>query len=82
MGFQALLLVPHKYLNHMTPELQAILDTYKTKNNKELSILSIQLYNDFTAIKESLLVLTTSLAEVEKVYHVVYKELENRGVIK
>jgi hypothetical protein len=66
----------------MTPELQNILDTYKTKNNKELNLIAVQLFNDFNAIKESLLILTTNLTEIEKVYKAVYGELENRNIIK
>lgn len=62
----------------MTPELQNILDTYKTKNNKELSIISVQLFNDFQAIKESMLVLFTNLTEIEKAYNAIYEELQNR----
>lgn len=62
----------------MTPELQQILDTYKTKNNRELSLITVNLYNDFTAIKDSILILTNSLAEIEKVYNPVYAELQNR----
>jgi hypothetical protein len=62
----------------MAPELQNILDTYKTKNNKELSIISVQLFNDFQAIKESMLILFTNMNEIEKVYNAVYGELQNR----
>lgn len=62
----------------MIPELQEILDTYKTKNNKELSNISIHLFNDFQAIKESMLVLFTNLTEIEKAYNAVYGELQNR----
>jgi len=62
----------------MIPELQAILDTYKTKGNKELSTIAVNLYNDFTALKESMLILTMNLAEIEKVYNSVYQELQGR----
>ena len=33
----------------MIPELQEILDTYKTQNNESLKLISTQLYNDFNA---------------------------------
>jgi hypothetical protein len=62
----------------MIPELQEILDTYKTKGNKELSTISVNLYNDFTALKEAILVLTMNLTEIEKVYTSVYQELQYR----
>jgi hypothetical protein len=62
----------------MKPELQEILDTYKTKGNKELSTIAVNLYNDFTALKESMLILTMNLAEIEKVYNSVYQELQVR----
>jgi hypothetical protein len=62
----------------MIPELQEILDTYKTKGNKELSTIAVNLYNDFTALKESMLILTMNLAEIEKVYNSVYQELQTR----
>jgi hypothetical protein len=62
----------------MIPELQEILDTYKTKGNKELSTIAVNLYNDFTALKESMLILTMNLAEIEKVYNSVYQELQVR----
>lgn len=62
----------------MTPKLQEILDTYKLKNNKELSQISLNLYNDFNAIKESVLALTVTLTEIEKVYNAVYGELQSR----
>lgn len=64
--------------NIMAPELQTILDTYKTKGNKELSTIAVNLYNDFTALKESVLILTSNLAEIEKVYAAVYQELQVR----
>ena len=66
----------------MIPELQEILDTYKTQNNESLKLISTQLYNDFNAIKESLLILTSNLTEIEKVYNAVYKELENRNIVE
>lgn len=62
----------------MIPELQEILDTYKNKGNKELSNIVVNLYNDFTALKESMLILTMNLAEIEKVYNSVYQELQGR----
>ena len=62
----------------MIPELQEILDTYKTKGNKELSTIAVNLYNDFTALKESMLILTMNIAEIEKVYNSVYQELQVR----
>jgi len=62
----------------MTPELEEILNTYKTKNNKELSTISIHLFNDFNAIKESLLILTTNMTEIKTVYEKVYAELQER----
>lgn len=61
-----------------TTQLQQILETYKTKNNKELSTITVKLYNDFTAIKSSILMLTNNLADIEKVYNAVYAELQNR----
>jgi hypothetical protein len=62
----------------MIPELQNILDTHKTKGNKELSTIAVNLYRDFTAMKEAMLVLSSNLTEVETVYNAVYKELQNR----
>jgi hypothetical protein len=62
----------------MIPELQEILDTYKTKGNKELSTIAVNLYNDFTVLKKSMLILTMNLAEIEKVYNSVYQELQVR----
>jgi hypothetical protein len=62
----------------MVPELKNILDTYKTKGNKELSTVAVHLYNDFTALKDSMLILNTNLMEIEKVYTAVYQELQHR----
>lgn len=62
----------------MIQELQNILDTHKSKSNKELSTIAVNLYNDFTAIKESMLILTSDISEIEKVYNAVYKELQER----
>lgn len=70
-----------KYHN-MTPELENILNTYKSKSNKELNFIAVQLFKDFEAIKESLVILTTNLTEIEKVYNAVYKEMENRNIVK
>jgi hypothetical protein len=62
----------------MESELQKILETYKTKSNKELSTIAVNLYKDFAALKESSLILISNLAEIEKVYNAVYAELQNR----
>lgn len=62
----------------MAPELEQILATYKTKGNKELSTIAVHLYNDFTALKESMILLTANLVEIEKVYAAVYQELQTR----
>ena len=62
----------------MIPELQEIVDNYKKRNNKELSAIAVHLYNDFNAIKESLLLLTSNMNEIEKVYKIVYSELQER----
>ena len=62
----------------MAPELDNILATYKTKGNKELSTIAVHLYNDFTALRESMLILTANLLEIEKVYGAVYQELQER----
>lgn len=62
----------------MISELQLILDKYKTKNNKELSTIAMNLFNDFTAMKEAVLVLTSDMMDVEKTYNAVYQELQSR----
>lgn len=62
----------------MAPELEEILKTYKSKSNKELSTISVHLFNDFNAIKESLLILTTNMTEVKAVYETIYAELQSR----
>lgn len=62
----------------MVSELENIRKTYKTKGNKELSTITVNLYNDFTAIKDSILVLISNLTDIEKVYDEVYQELQKR----
>ena len=62
----------------MTPELQKIFETHKTKSNKELSAIVVNLFKDFGAIKESILILNANLGDIEKVYNAVYAELQSR----
>jgi len=62
----------------MIPELQNILDTYKTKSNKDLSNISVKLFGDFNILKDSALVLAMNMSELETVYNAVYAELQNR----
>jgi hypothetical protein len=62
----------------MTPELENILKTYKSKPNKELNKIVVNLFKDFNAIKESILILNANLGEIEKVYNAVYAELQSR----
>lgn len=62
----------------MTPELQSILDTYKTKSNKELSTIAVNLFNDFQVLKDSAIILSMNMGDVEQVYKKVYAELQAR----
>jgi hypothetical protein len=58
--------------------LAKIKETYKGKSNKELSKILLNLNNDFTILKETLLELTVAIGEVEDVHDKVYAELQAR----
>lgn len=58
--------------------LEKICETYKTKSNKELSKILVNLNNDFNKMKEVILELTVAIGEIETTHDKVYKELQGR----
>ncbi len=63
-------------------KLQEILDTYKSKGNKDLAGILLNLEGDFNLLKGVLLELSETLTEVETVYDAVYQEVHTRLNIK
>ena len=59
-------------------ELKNIMETYKTKSNKDLSNTMMSLHNDFTKIKNHMLELTVVIDEISETYENVYTELQTR----
>lgn len=57
---------------------QEIYDNVDKKSNKDLAKILLGLKNDFDALKENVLKLTTTLEEVEITYDKVYGELKDR----
>lgn len=60
------------------PKLKEIYDNVDKKSNKDLAKILLGLKNDFDALKENVLKLTTTLEEVEITYDKVYGELKER----
>ena len=60
------------------PKLKEIYDNVDKKSNKDLAKTLLGLKNDFDALKENVLRLTTTLEEVEMTYDKVYGELKDR----
>lgn len=60
------------------PKLKDIYDNVDKKSNKDLAKILLGLKNDFDALKENVLKLTTTLEEVEITYDKVYSELKER----
>jgi hypothetical protein len=60
------------------PKLKEIYDNVDKKSNKDLAKILLGLKNDFDALKENVLKLTTTLEEVEITYDKVYGELKDR----
>lgn len=60
------------------PKLKEIYDNVDKKSNKDLAKILLGLKNDFDALKENVLKLTTTLEEVEITYDKVYSELKER----
>ena len=58
--------------------LEQICETYKTKSNKELSKILVNLNNDFEKMKSIMIDLSVAIGEIETTYDKVYKELQNR----
>jgi hypothetical protein len=59
-------------------KLKEIYDNVDKKSNKDLAKTLLGLKNDFDALKENVLKLTTTLEEVEMTYDKVYGELKDR----
>lgn len=59
-------------------KLKDIYENVDKKSNKDLAKTLLGLKNDFEAIKENVLKLTTTLEEVEITYDKVYGELKDR----
>jgi hypothetical protein len=59
-------------------KLKEIYDNVDKKSNKDLAKILLGLKNDFDALKENVLKLTTTLEEVEMTYDKVYGELKDR----
>jgi hypothetical protein len=60
------------------PKLKEIYDNVDKKSNKDLAKTLLGLKNDFDALKDNVLKLTTTLEEVEITYDKVYNELKER----
>lgn len=60
------------------PKLKEIYENVDKKSNKDLAKILLGLKNDFDALKENVLKLTTTLEEVEMTYDKVYVELKDR----
>lgn len=60
------------------PKLREIYENVDKKSNKDLAKILLGLKNDFDALKENVLKLTTTLEEVEMTYDKVYVELKDR----
>lgn len=60
------------------PKLKEIYENVDKKSNKDLAKTLLGLKNDFDALKENVLRLTTTLEEVEMTYDKVYNELKER----
>ncbi len=60
------------------PKLKEIYDNVDKKSNKDLAKILLGLKNDFDALKDNVLKLTTTLEEVEMTYDKVYGELKER----
>ena len=60
------------------PKLKETYDNVDKKSNKDLAKILLGLKNDFDALKENVLKLTTTLEEVEITYDKVYSELKER----
>jgi hypothetical protein len=60
------------------PKLKEIYENVDKKSNKDLAKILLGLKNDFDALKENVLKLTTTLEEVETTYDKVYNELKDR----
>jgi hypothetical protein len=58
--------------------LKDILESYKTKSNKELSNIAVGLHTDFTALKNHMLELTQTIEEISEVYEKIMIELQSR----
>lgn len=58
--------------------LKEIYENVDKKSNKDLAKILLGLKNDFDALKDNVLKLTTTLEEVELTYDKVYNELKDR----
>jgi len=58
--------------------LKEIYENVDKKSNKDLAKILLGLKNDFDALKDNVLKLTTTLEEVEVTYDKVYNELKDR----
>jgi hypothetical protein len=58
--------------------LKEIYENVDKKSNKDLAKILLGLKNDFDALKDNVLKLTTTLEEVEVTYDRVYNELKDR----
>lgn len=59
-------------------KLQDIINTHKSKSNKELSTILLSLNSDFENLKNVMLELTVAIGEIEETYDKVYAELQRR----
>ena len=58
--------------------LKEIYENVDKKSNKDLAKILLGLKNDFDALKNNVVKLTTTLEEVEVTYDKVYNELKDR----
>lgn len=59
-------------------KLQEIINTHKSKSNKELATILLSLNSDFENLKNVMLELTVAIGEIEETYDKVYAELQRR----
>lgn len=59
-------------------KLQEIINTHKSKSNKELSTILLSLNSDFENLKNVMLELSVAIGEIEETYDKVYAELQRR----
>lgn len=62
----------------MNEILKEIEEGYKNLTNKELSEIMLKLHEDFYNIKTLLVDLTKDMSDIEKIYVLIYEELQKR----